>query len=61
MRVLAVLSAVFMPLTFVTGIFGMNFHDMPPLDWHWGFLGSLVGMGVLALVMIVFFRRKGWL
>jgi magnesium transporter len=61
MRVLAVLSAVFMPLTFVTGIFGMNFHDMPPLDWRWGFIGSLVGMGLLALVMIVFFRRKGWL
>jgi magnesium transporter len=61
MRVLAVLSAVFMPLTFVTGIFGMNFHDMPPLDWHWGFIGSLAGMVALALVMIVYFRRKGWL
>lgn len=61
MKVLAVFSAVFMPLTFITGIFGMNFHHMPPLDWSWGFSGTLVGMGILGLLMVLFFRRRRWL
>ena len=61
MKVLAVFSAVFMPLTFITGIFGMNFHVMPPLDWSWGFAGTLVMMAVMGVLMVVFFKRKGWL
>jgi len=61
MKVLAVFSAVFMPLTFITGIFGMNFHNMPPLEWSWGFSGTLIGMAVLGVLMVVFFRRKGWI
>ncbi len=61
MKVLAVFSAVFMPLTFITGIFGMNFHVMPPLDWPGGFTGTLVMMALLGILMVVFFKRKGWL
>ncbi|MEO8134632.1 MAG: CorA family divalent cation transporter, partial [Betaproteobacteria bacterium] len=61
MKVLAVFSAVFMPLTFITGIFGMNFHRMPPLDWPLGFASTLLGMAILGVVMVVFFRHKGWL
>lgn len=61
MKVLAVFSAVFMPLTFITGIFGMNFRDMPPLEWSWGFAGTLIGMGAIGVLMVLFFRRKRWL
>lgn len=61
MRVLAVFSAVFMPLTFITGIFGMNFRNMPPLEWGWGFAGTLLGMLLLGFIMVAFFRGKGWL
>lgn len=61
MKVLAVFSAVFMPLTFITGIFGMNFHHMPPLDWPWGFPGTLIAMGILGVLMVLFFKRMRWL
>lgn len=61
MKVLAVFSAVFMPLTFVTGIFGMNFRHMPPLEWTWGFAATLFAMGLLAAAMVVFFRVRRWL
>jgi magnesium transporter len=61
MKVLAVFSAVFMPLTFITGIFGMNFRDMPPLEWSWGFAGTLIAMGVIGVLMVVFFKARRWL
>lgn len=61
MKVLAVFSAVFMPLTFVTGIFGMNFRDMPPLEWSWGFSGTLIAMGAIGVLMVIFFKSKRWL
>jgi magnesium transporter len=65
MRVLAVISTLFMPLTFVVGIYGMNFDrsspwNMPELGWEYGY-PVLWGL-MLAMVagMILFFRRKGW-
>lgn len=61
MKVLAVFSAVFMPLTFITGIFGMNFRNMPPLDWDWGFHGTLLGMLALGGLLAAFFFQKRWL
>lgn len=61
MKVLAVFSAVFMPLTFVTGIFGMNFRTMPPLEWDWGFGATLALMSVMAVAMVAFFRARRWL
>lgn len=61
MRVLAVFSAVFMPLTFITGIFGMNFRDMPPLEWSWGFGGTLTAMAVMGIAMVLYFRSRRWL
>lgn len=61
MKVLAVFSAVFMPLTFITGIFGMNFRHMPVLEWDAGFAATLVCMGVIGALMIAFFVRRGWL
>jgi magnesium transporter len=61
MRVLAVFSAVFMPLTFVTGVFGMNFHDMPPLDWPHAFHWTVGAMAVAGIGLSVYFARRGWL
>jgi magnesium transporter len=61
MKVLTLFSAIFMPLTFITGIFGMNFRNFPELDWHYGFQGSLVLMGVAIVVMIAIFKWKRWL
>lgn len=61
MKVLAVFSAVFMPLTFITGIFGMNFQHMPALEWEWGFAATLAAMLCLGVLMAFFFVRKRWL
>lgn len=61
MKVLAVFSAVFMPLTFITGVFGMNFRNMPPLEWEWGFVGTLAAMLLIGCVLALFFVRKRWL
>jgi magnesium transporter len=61
MKVLALFSAIFMPLTFITGIFGMNFKDFPELEWKYGFQGTVILMVVMAVGMIIFFRRRRWL
>lgn len=61
MKVLTVFSAIFMPLTFVVGIYGMNFENMPELKWHYGYFMVLGAMAVLVVVMLLWFRRKGWL
>lgn len=58
MRMLTIITAIFMPLTLITGIYGMNFKEMPGLDWHWGFWVTLGGMGLVASVLLLFFRYK---
>lgn len=61
MKVLTVFSTLFMPLTFITGIYGMNFVHMPELHWRYGYPAVLLLMGVIAGGMVVYFRKKGWL
>ena len=61
MRVLTVITTIFMPLTFIVGIYGMNFEYMPELKWPWGYPMALGLMGVVAAVMLIGFRRKKWL
>lgn len=61
MRVLTTVSTIFIPLTFLAGIYGMNFHYMPELTYHSGYFMVLGAMGVVTLGMLYFFRRKGWL
>lgn len=61
MKVLTVISTIFVPLTFVVGIWGMNFRIMPELDWRWGYAGAWVVFGLIAVVMLLYFRRKRWL
>jgi magnesium transporter len=61
MKVLTIIATIFMPLTFIVGLYGMNFKYLPELEWHYGYFYSLGLMGVIALGMLVFFKRKKWL
>jgi magnesium transporter len=61
MRVLTVFSAFFLPLTFVVGVYGMNFRFMPELEQRWGYPMVLGLMAVISLVIFIWFRRRGWL
>ncbi|MFP3872470.1 MAG: magnesium/cobalt transporter CorA [Candidatus Natronoplasma sp.] len=67
MKVLTIIATIFIPLTFIAGIYGMNFDpeaspfNMPELNWALGYPITLAGMLVVALLMVVYFRRKGWL
>ena len=61
MRVLTVFAAFFLPLTFVAGVYGMNFHYMPELGSRVGYPLTLLAMLVVALAIFLWFRRRGWL
>ncbi len=61
MKVLTIISTIFMPLTFIAGVYGMNFKHMPELEWPWGYPLVLAVMLLIGLSMLGFFRRKRWL
>jgi len=61
MKVLTIIATIFIPLTFVAGIYGMNFKNMPELEWRWGYAVVLLVMVVIAAGMMVYFRKKKWL
>src|SRR3970040_2840648 len=60
MKVLTIMATILMPLTLITGIFGMNFDYMPVLKSPSGFAATALVMGVLAIVMLLAFKKKGW-
>jgi magnesium transporter len=61
MKVLTIMASIFIPLTFLAGLYGMNFDNMPELHMRWAYPTLLLVMLVLGLGMVVYFRRKGWL
>jgi magnesium transporter len=60
MKVLTIFAVIFIPLTFVAGIYGMNFEFMPELGWQWGYPMILIVMASIAAGMLGYFRRKRW-
>ena len=61
MKVLTIIATIFIPLTFIAGIYGMNFQYMPELGWHWGYPAVWFVICAIFLSMVVYFRRKKWL
>ncbi len=61
MKTLTIMASVFIPLTFMAGIWGMNFEHMPELGWRWSYPLVLLGMLGVAGTMVAYFKRKGWL
>lgn len=61
MKVLTVVSSIFIPLTFIAGVYGMNFRFMPELTKRWGYPACLALMAIIAVGELVFFRSRGWL
>lgn len=61
MKVLTIIATIFIPLTFIAGVYGMNFEVMPELGWRWGYPATIVLMLVIGIGMLVMFRRRGWL
>jgi magnesium transporter len=67
MKVLTMIATIFMPLSFIAGVYGMNFNpakspwNMPELEWYWGYPYALGLMFLVVAGMLIFFRRKGWL
>jgi magnesium transporter len=60
MKILTIFTTIFIPLTFIAGVYGMNFRNMPELNWHYGYLYVLGIMAALTLGMLFYFRKKGW-
>lgn len=60
MATLTIISTIFIPLSFLAGIYGMNFKFMPELEWQWGYFVLLGGMALIGGSMVLFFKKKGW-
>ena len=60
MQLLTVVASIFIPLTFIAGIYGMNFEHMPELGKRWAYPATLGAMAAIAGGMLHYFRRKGW-
>lgn len=57
---LTIISTIFIPLTFIVGVYGMNFQYMPELDWRWGYFACWGVMILIAIGLLIFFWRRGW-
>ena len=59
-KTLTIISTIFIPLTFVAGVYGMNFDNMPEIHWKYGYFVVLTCMLGMVLFMLIWFKRKGW-
>lgn len=60
MKVLTIIATIFIPITFIAGVYGMNFKYMPELDWRWGYGGVWMVMLLSVMVMVSYFKKKRW-
>jgi len=60
MKVLTIISTIFIPLTFIAGVYGMNFRSMPEIEWTYGYPAALGLMLIVALGLVLYFKRKKW-
>ncbi len=67
MKVLTIIGTIFLPLTFIAGVYGMNFNpasspwNMPELNWYWGYPATMLFMALIVVGMAIYFKRKDWL
>lgn len=61
MKVLTIISTIFIPLTFIVGVYGMNFENMPELSWQYGYFGVMGFMLAISIWMVFLFKRRKWL
>jgi len=61
MKVLTIIATIFMPLTFIAGIYGMNFEFLPEIKWRYGYAFAWGVMILVAAIMLYFFRKKKWI
>ncbi|HEX5637247.1 MAG TPA: magnesium/cobalt transporter CorA [Gammaproteobacteria bacterium] len=61
MKVLTVFASIFIPLTFIVGIYGMNFEYMPELKWRWAYPALWISFVVITVSLLMYFRKKKWL
>ncbi|MBU3966694.1 MAG: magnesium/cobalt transporter CorA [Euryarchaeota archaeon] len=61
MKVLTIIATIFIPLTFIAGVYGMNFENMPELKWDWGYRVVWFVMLIMGISMLAYFRKKKWL
>ncbi|WP_435358104.1 magnesium/cobalt transporter CorA [Haloarchaeobius sp. DFWS5] len=61
MKTLTVVATIILPLTFVVGVYGMNFQTMPELQWEYAYHATMLGMALISAILVVYFRREGWL
>jgi len=61
MKVLTIFASIFIPLTFMAGVYGMNFKFMPELEWRWAYPALWIVMASVAAILLVYFKRKKWL
>ena len=61
MRILTVTTAIFVPITFLAGIYGMNFEYIPELKWHYGYFGLLGVMLLIVITLLIIFKKNKWL
>ena len=60
MKVLTTVATIFIPLTFIAGIYGMNFENMPELGYQYGYPITLGAMSIIFVGMLIYFRKKKW-
>lgn len=61
MQVLTIIGTIFIPLTFIAGVYGMNFEYIPELTWRYSYFVAMGAMGLIGAALLIYFRRKGWL